>query len=73
MVKVIKRGKPPSERRFQISCYKCDSVLEFTAGEATVLPENRNDVWSIICPVCDHRVFAYLNDEVVQRKPEGKD
>jgi hypothetical protein len=67
MIKVLKRGKPPiaMERRFQASCYKCDSVLEFTAAEAKVFPEYRDDAWSVICPVCEYRVFAYLRDEVV--------
>ena len=77
MVKVIKRGTPPRERRFQPSCYKCYSVLEFTAAEANLMHIKdgpmREEAWFIKCPVCEYRVFAYLNDEVVQRKPEGKD
>jgi len=60
MVKIIIKGKLPSEKIHSIKCKHCDTVFEFTEKEATLITSHRNEpsCLQIICPLC--KKYCYL-------------
>jgi ribosomal protein S27E len=65
MVRILKQGMPPGERKFQVTCKSCRSELEFKASEAAYTNDQRDgEFWQIQCPVCSDRVFGYANNIV---------
>lgn len=53
MVRIIRKGRAPGDRRFIVTCEPCDSQIEFKASEAVHSGEDPNtETWQIDCPVC---------------------
>lgn len=52
-VRIIKRGRPPAERLFEVTCRCCRSEIEFVRGAARTSRDQRDgDFLFIDCPVC---------------------
>lgn len=49
-IHIIKRGTPPEELSYQLTCQRCKSILEYLV---TDLQHHRNGSF-LYCPVCRH-------------------
>lgn len=66
MVKILKRGKLPSERLFRCECRQCNTQFEFEAKEAQRDNDPREGTfYRIPCPLCSYMVYVYPKDVVV--------
>lgn len=61
MIKVLRQGMSPGERKFQVICRNCQSEMEFKAAEAEYSNEE-NESWTVNCPLCDSQVVGYRKD-----------
>lgn len=61
-MKILKRGTPPSEVVYDVTCNNCHSEIQFERKEATFGQDQREgDSWlEIKCPVCDAKIFKYI-------------
>lgn len=54
-MKIVKRGKPPEEKIWVGTCYRCKSVIEAQEKELRITYEQREGTSATaICPVCKH-------------------
>jgi hypothetical protein len=60
-VEIIKRGQPPSEKRYEGTCHTCGTVVSFKAAEAEELhdPRDHSVTYKVVCPVCSGSIFGY--------------
>jgi hypothetical protein len=60
-MRIIKHGVPPSEKLYEAMCNKCGTVIEFKAGEAKRVNDQRDgDYLTISCPICYNMIFKGL-------------
>lgn len=67
-MKIIKKGKPPSEQVYRGTCYYCGCVVECTQAEVKSGGEDPRDGYSynyVKCPTCG-------KDLGVEKKGKGK-
>jgi hypothetical protein len=56
-IKVIKRGIPPQEKKYNVVCRQCYSELEFVKSDAKYVGNQREgDYLCLICPVCQDSI-----------------
>lgn len=56
-IKVIKRGIPPQEKKYNVVCRQCHSELEFVKSDAEYVYDQRDgDYLCLTCPVCRYRI-----------------
>ena len=73
-MKILERGTLPNEIVFRVTCSKCKSKLEFTAGEAkhgTDWRDSHDEWWKVDCPACLSLVYAYRNNIVAKDSNEN--
>ena len=58
-MRIIKEGKLPTEKLYEVTCDYYTTVFEFKAGEATLVPDDRQgDCLKINCPKCSKPTFV---------------
>lgn len=61
-MKIIKRGAPPKEKKYEGTCHTCKSVLEAEASEVNFVDDQRDGNYiSGECPVCGG--FVYFSEK----------
>lgn len=56
-MRILKRGRPPEDAPYRVSCRNCKSKLEFEKREAEYVPDQRDgDYLKIECPICKEDV-----------------
>ena len=72
-VNIIKRGTPPREKIYAITCYKCKSEFTFQSDDATYNSDQRDgDYFSIYCPVCTTLCTKSANENKYQYDSYGR-
>jgi hypothetical protein len=56
-MRIIKRGKLPEDKNYEVTCLHCKSIIEFNKKEGQVVfdPRDGNFI-TFICPVCNNRI-----------------
>ena len=58
-IEIIKRGTPPGDRRRQVSCQGCHSILSVTAKDGVFVFDFRDgDFYRFKCPVCEAEIIV---------------
>ena len=61
-MEILKRGIPPKERTYDITCRNCASELRFVRDEATLVVDTRDgNYYQIACPVCQENITMFAN------------
>lgn len=60
MVEIIKRGTPPSDRKFTVTCQTCSTEFSFLRSEARVNTDRDGTALVIDCPVCKHTCWKAI-------------
>lgn len=61
MIEIIKRGKPPGEIGYEVTCHNCKSELRFKGSDAKYSNDQRDGNYlSIDCPVCHRKVTSQV-------------
>ncbi|MBB5462894.1 RNase P subunit RPR2 [Paraburkholderia sp. Cpub6] len=58
-MKIIQRGRPPSEREWKFTCTNCRTIFECMQSEGRLTSDQLDgDTLSIACPVCDRTCYG---------------
>lgn len=58
-MKIIKKGKLPSEKIAQSKCPHCGCIVEVMSGECRYVSDFRDgDAYVYECPTCKHEVWV---------------
>jgi RNase P subunit RPR2 len=61
-MKIIKHGVKPSDRKREINCTKCESIIEVQRSEGTLTYDQRDgDFITFVCPVCGNKIHVAAN------------
>jgi len=67
-MRIIKRGIPPEEREYQVTCHSCRTEFLFERKEATFHGDQRDgDYLEIKCPVCKKSVTTDVDDFTIRK------
>lgn len=58
-IRIIRRGVPPSEKIYKVTCARCDSLLAYKMEDIEVTDDYREhkSFQSLNCPVCANKIF----------------
>ncbi len=59
-MKIIKRGKLPSQKKWRGTCRQCKTIVEALQEELSVTSDQRDgEIGTANCPVCKTQMFFY--------------
>ncbi len=59
-MKIIREGKLPEEKLYEVTCQNCRTYFEFAKKEAKVQSDRNETYLSIKCPLCHQPVTKAL-------------
>lgn len=59
MVEVLRKGKKPEDRQYEVTCRHCRAQLRFKRSEARYSSDQRDgNALTVACPECKHDVWV---------------
>lgn len=63
-MKIIERGETTAEKKYQLKCSGCGSILEFCAHECRSIYDQDGNFLTIDCPVCSEKLWPNAGNEI---------